>query len=289
MWRKTRMVVALLAIATSVAPALASEPTAVATITKKLLWRQEFNGKANTAPDPKAFTYDLGDGGGWGNSEQQYYTKQRQNIRIDGKGNLVISAVRIPDPLFFDPCISCQFTSARVKTQDRVGFRYGRMEARIKIPAGVGTWPAFWMLGADLGKTTTWPDSGEIDIMEAKGSQQNWAYGTVHGPGYSGGQAIGGLYISPQTLSEGYHVYSIDWKPNLIEFYVDGNPYFSIDPSLLGGRRWVFNKEYFLILNIAMGGNFTGEIDPDLKQADMYIDYIRYYSLNGVGRVFKHS
>ena len=288
MWRNARIIMALVVIVIGVGPALAAEPNA-ATVTKKLLWRQEFNGKANTAPDPKVFTYDLGDGGGWGNSEQQYYTKQRQNVRIDGKGNLVISAVRIPDPLYFDPCITCSFTSARLKTQDRVGFRYGRIEARIKIPAGVGTWPAFWMLGADLGKTTTWPDSGEIDIMEAKGSQPNWAYGTVHGPGYSGGQAIGGLYISPQVLSEGYRVYSIDWKPNLIEFYVDGNPYFQLDPTLLGERKWVFNKEYFLILNIAMGGNFTGEIDPALQQADMYIDYIRYYSLNGIGKVIKRS
>ena len=130
MWQKTRIAMALLLAGASIQPVLALEPS-VATVTRKLLWSQEFNGKANTAPNPKVFTYDLGDGGGWGNSEQQYYTKQRQNVRIDGQGNLVISAVRIPDPLYFDPCITCSFTSARLKTQDRIGFRYGRIEARI--------------------------------------------------------------------------------------------------------------------------------------------------------------
>ena len=285
MKRQARFCVAALALISGVLmsliqPADASTPA-------KLLWRQEFNGKAGSPPDPKVFTYDLGDGGGWGNSEQQYYTNKRQNVRMDGNGNLLISAVRIPDPLFFDPCISCQFTSARLKTADRVGFRYGRIVVRAKVPAGVGTWPAIWMLGADLGKTTQWPDSGEIDIMEAKGSQPFYAYGTVHGPGYSGGNSVGGIYLSPTELSANFHVFRIDWLPNKIEFFVDGTPYYTVTPNSIGQNKYVFNKEFFLIMNIAMGGNFAGEIDPSVQQADMYIDYIRYYSLNGQGRLFK--
>lgn len=275
----------LLLAATFIAPEAGPAQAAPAS---KLLWSQEFNAKAGTAPDPKIFKYDLGEGGGWGNSEQQYYTNKKQNIRLDGKGNLVITARRIPDPLYFDPCISCQFTSARINTADRVGFRYGRMVIRAKLPAGVGTWPALWMLGADLGKTHPWPDSGEIDIMEAKGSQPTYAYGTVHGPGYSGGNAVGGVYSSPLELNSGFHVYSIDWLPNRIDFIVDGTPYFQVTPDAIGPNKYVFNKEFFLIMNLAMGGNFTGDIDPELQQADLAIDYIRYYSLNGQGRVFKH-
>ena len=262
-------------------------PSADAAAASKLLWRQEFNGRANSAPDTKVFGYDLGDGGGWGNSEEQYYTNKRENVRIDGKGNLVLSAVRIADPLNFGPCFTCKFTSARIKTQDKLHFRYGRLVVRAKIPAGVGTWPAVWMLGGDLGKSTSWPASGEIDIMEAKGSLPTYAFGTVHGPGYSGGGAVGGIYSSPTTLSDDYHNFAINWLPNSIEFEVDGTPYFQVTPNSIGDNKYVFNKEFFLILNIAMGGNFTGDIDPELARADLYVDYIRYYSINGVGKVVK--
>lgn len=265
-------------------------PQAEAASSKKLLWRLEFNGKAGVGPDRSIFNYDLGDGGGFGNSEQQYYTNLRANSKTDGKGNFVISAIRIPwSSTILDKCISCQFTSARINTANKLGFKYGRLEARMKLPTGVGTWPAFWMLGASLGKTKTWPEAGEIDIVEAKGSDPVAAYGTVHGPGYSGGSGKGGVFVSPTPLSDEFHTYAIEWKPNLIDFYVDSNLYFSMTPLMASPNKYVYNGEFFLILNLAMGGNFTGDIDKELQRADLTIDYIRYYSIDGQGKLIKHK
>jgi beta-glucanase (GH16 family) len=268
----------------------AAGPQASAAPARKLLWHLEFNGKAGVGPDRTVFNYDLGDGGGFGNSEQEYYTAARANSKTDGKGNFVITANRIPwSSTILDKCISCQFTSARINTANKLGFKYGRLEARMKVPAGLGTWPAFWMLGASLGKTTTWPASGEIDIVEAKGAEPTYAFGTVHGPGYSGGSGIGGIYNAPAPLSDDFHTYAIEWKPNLIDFYVDSNLFFSMTPQMASPNKYVYNNEFFLILNLAMGGTFAGDLDKDLQTADLAVDYIRYYSINGVGKLIKHK
>lgn len=253
-------------------------------LAKKYLWQVEFNGKKGEAPSSKWFKYNVG-GNGWGNSEEQYYTSSRKNSATDGKGKMVFTASRITyEKLSDDKYFPNKFTSARLYTKGKVSFKYGRMEARIKLPAGVGTWPAFWMLGTDS-STNIWPDCGEIDIMEAKGSLPNTTFGTVHGPEYFGGGGISGGTTLQTPLSEGYHVYAINWKPNSIEWYIDDVLYHSITKDQIAPREWVFNKSFFLILNLAMGGLFTGDIDPELQEAKMYVDWIRYSKFDGWGKV----
>jgi beta-glucanase (GH16 family) len=264
-------------------------PASGATVTKKLIWRQEFNGKALIKPNAAIWNYDLG--GMNANSEEQLYTNSKYNAATDGKGNLIITAKPIIEgSAQWEKCISCKFSSARIKTQGKVGFRYGRMEARIKMPAGQGTWPAFWMLGANLEKVG-WPESGELDIVEARGGDPLIVFGTAHGPGYNGseGTQIGNTIFATRPLSEDYHVYAIEWTKNSVNWYFDNQLYHRLTPSSTSPNSYVFNREFFLILNLAMGGSFTGDIDPNLKSARMYVDYIRYYQLNGVGAVIKHK
>lgn len=185
-------------------------------------------------------------------------------------------------------CPECLFTSAKIKTAKKLSFQYGRMEIRMKNPAGIGTWPAFWMLGVDLLAGNPWPECGEIDIMEARGFMGEAAFGTIHGPNYSGGRGFGSTYNNGAQLSDAFHTYAIEWKKNQIDFYVDDSMYFSVTPKDIAPGRWVFNQEFFLILNLAMGGEFAGELDPALMQSQMSIDYIRFYSINGIGKVKKH-
>lgn len=263
----------------------------------KLLWADEFNGKKG-APDPKVWDYDLGNSYGWGNAELEYYTKSPSNVKVDGKGKLIITANRISDQSGFsigtapgteqilNTCWECQFTSAKIKTAKKLSLQYGRLEIRMKTPVGVGTWPAFWLLGNDLLTGSSWPECGEIDVLEARGYQPQLAFGTVHGPGYSGG--IAGSQLNNVTpLSDDFHIYAIEWKKDQIKFFVDDLLYYTADPTVTRGGRWVFNQKFYMILNLAMGGNFTGDIDPTVMSAQMSIDYIRYYSINGTGKVTK--
>jgi beta-glucanase (GH16 family) len=288
---KSKRIAAVLVAALSASLCIGAGATAPATaVTKyKLLWSQEFNDKKVGRLSSKVWDYDLTDGYGWGNSEQEYYTNSLRNVKVDGKGNLVITALRLSDtdPIL-DHCFSCTYTSARIKTAGITGFRYGRMVARMKLPTETGTWPAFWMLGGSLIKGGTWPESGEMDIVETAGAAPNVVHGTVHGPGYSGGNGRGSTYYAPNPVSNGFHTYAIDWLPNKIVFTFDGHPYFTMTPADTGGNRYVFNQEFFLILNLAMGGEFTGDTDPAVKSSTMTVDWIRYYSINGQGRVFKH-
>jgi beta-glucanase (GH16 family) len=262
---------------------------AQATTTYKLLWSQEFNNTKPAKLDPKVWDYDLTDGYGWGNSEEEYYTNSFHNVTINGKGQLAINALRLSDtdPIL-DHCFTCTYTSARIKTAGLVGFRYGRMEARIKMPTDTGTWPAFWMLGNPLLKGGTWPECGEIDMVETRGSAPNIVQGTIHGPGYSGGNAVTSTNYAPFPVSNGYHIYGVDWLPNKITFMFDRKPYFTVTPSDVRGNRWVFNGEFFMILNLAMGGEYGGNTDPSVTKATMLVDWIRYSSINGQGKVIKH-
>ena len=168
----------------------------------------------------------------------------------------------------------------------KVDFKYGRIKGRIRVAEGVGTWPAFWMLGYD---GQQWPDCGEIDIVETRGYMDNVAFGTIHGPGYSGGNGRGSVFDNVKPLSKWYHTYAIDWTPDKIVFSVDYQPYFTVEPMDVTPNEWAYNnREFYLIANLAMGGEFTGEIDPKVNKAQMSIDYIKYYSINGVGKVLKH-
>lgn len=276
--------------ANHVAPAARAgvSPIAASTPTARLKWKIDFTGRAGTLPPSSVFNYDLG-GGGWGNNEHQAYTTY--NATYNGGGALMIRAKRVTygDGDIPEPCPItgnvCEFESARLQTRGKIAFQYGRIEARMKMPAGDGTWPAFWLLGNDI-LSNAWPNCGEIDIMEAKGAIPNNVYGTAHGPGYSGGDGIVNTYYNTAPLSAGYHTYRVDWLRNSIKWYVDGKLYHTVTPSIVGSNHtYVFNRPMFLIMNLAMGGWFTGDIDPDVQKADFYIDYVSFSTLNGVGTI----
>ena len=249
------------------------------TVGWKLLWADEFSGSANSPPDSAKWGYDIGNGSpdnpGWGNNEKETYTNSTANAFQDGKGHLVIRALNN----------NGNYTSARLKTQSTFTFTYGKVEARIKLPYAQGIWPAFWTLGADISKVG-WPASGEIDVMENFGVQNKDAsvnHGTIHGPGYQGA-GISAIYTLPanRQISAGFHVFSVDWEPGSIEFFVDGNSYLKTTPaSLPAGGQWVFdNNPMFLLLNVAVGGSPAPVGDPDATTQfpqDMLIDYVRIY------------
>jgi beta-glucanase (GH16 family) len=241
-----------------------------------LTWNDEFDDADGSAPDPKKWTAETG-GGGWGNNELEYYTARRTNSRVE-KGNLVIDALQ---EKFTGPDgVTREYTSARLKTEKLFTQKYGKFEARIRIPKGQGMWPAFWMLGDDI-SVAGWPACGEIDIMENVGSEPATVHGTIHGPGYSGGKSLGGPYAVPSgNVADDFHLFAIEWEPKEIRFYVDGHLYETRTPAdLPAGARWVFDHPFFLILNVAMGGNWPGSPDASTKfPQEMLVDYVRVYS-----------
>ncbi|MFY1633927.1 lectin [Solwaraspora sp. WMMB335] len=244
-----------------------------------LTWSDEFNGAAGTAPDAAKWRRDIG-GGGWGNNELQYYTGSTANAAHDGNGNLVVTARR-ENPAGYNCWYgSCQYTSARLLTAGTFTQAYGRFEARIKIPRGQGIWPAFWMLGDNFG-SVGWPDSGEIDIMENIGREPATVHGTLHGPGYSGGAAVTGSYTTPggRPLADDFHVFAVDWAPDAITWSVDGTVYSRKTAADLRGNRWVFDHPFFMILNVAVGGNWPGSPDGSTSfPQQMLVDYVRVYA-----------
>ena len=234
-----------------------------------LVWNDEFDGDSGTAPSDTKWTYDIGTGqNGWGNNELQSYTNNSRNISKDGLGHLVITAIKDG---------TGNYTSARIKTEGLFSQQYGRIEARIKTPTGSGIWPAFWMLGSNI-KDVGWPQCGEIDIMEQKGKFSNITYGTLHGPGYSGGEAISTAYgLQNDRFDMDFNIYAVEWDENQIDFYVNNYLYKRVKPSDIPGE-WVFNQPFFIIMNVAVGGNFVGP--PNINTpfpCSMYIDYIRVY------------
>jgi beta-glucanase (GH16 family) len=249
-----------------------------------LLWSQEFNEKSGTKPNPKYWNYDLGDGRGWGNRELQLYTNV--NAKTTGRGILAITALQI-SPKKKQICYYgyCEWSSARITTKNKVWIKYGTIEARIQMPAGKGTWPAFWMLGQNIDEVS-WPNSGEIDITEGLGRTPFLAYATIHGPGYFGGSSIGISHLNPKKLSDRFHTYGINWSEDSIEWTFDGEVIFKQSKDSIAPRTWVFNQPFSLILNIAMGGEFGGEIGKDSKSGlQMKVDWIRVKKFNGQGEV----
>jgi beta-glucanase (GH16 family) len=244
-----------------------------------LVWSDEFNSAAGTAPNSANWTMEVG-GNGWGNNERQYYTNSTNNVAHDGQGNLVITARRENTATTPYTCHygRCEYTSARLISSGKREFLYGRIEARLKLPYGQGIWPAFWMLGNNIGQVN-WPTCGEIDIMENVGYAPGTLYGTVHGPGYSGAGGVGGNYTLPngQRFADAFHVFAVEWEPNVIRWYVDGNLYFTVTPSQVSGT-WVFDHPHFLLLNLAVGGNWPGNPDGTTVFPQTYhIDYVRVY------------
>ena len=243
-----------------------------------LAWSDEFDGAAGSPPDPASWQPEVG-GHGWGNQELQYYTDNRDNARLDGAGNLQI-VVRRSDPQLRDHRFGgCRYTSARLTTKDRVGFTYGLVQARIRLPQGRGIWPAFWMLGQNIDRVG-WPQCGEIDVMENFGKDPTVVHGTVHGPGYAGTEGITTAYRAAAGLADDFHLYAVHWEPDRIRWYLDDQLYSTLTPEDLQGRHpWVFDQDFFLLLNVAVGGTFSVTPDPSATfPQTMLVDYIRIYA-----------
>ncbi len=241
-----------------------------------LVWADEFNGPNGSTVDPKNWTFEIG-GNGFGNDELEYYTDRPKNAVVEN-GNLVIHALK--EQYTGQDGVTRDYTSARLKTQGKFSQRYGRFEARIKIPYGQGLWPAFWMLGDDI-TTAGWPDCGEIDMMENIGKEPATAHGSIHGPGYSGSEGIEARTSlqAPQRLADNFHVYAAEWEPRVIRFYLDDQLYVTRTPAdLPRGRKWVFDHPFFLLLNVAVGGGWPGNPDATTTfPQTMLVDYVRVY------------
>ena len=253
------------------------------------VWQDEFNLTEGSAPDSAIWSSENGDGskaaagGGWGNRERQYYIPTL--AKITTAGSLQIDATTSGageyNCYYKTPC---EWVSSKYITKDKVGFKYGRIEARIKGPVGAGTWGAFWMLGADI-DSRLWPWCGEIDVTELVGKAPNTSYGFLHGLLSGGFGGRGTTVDMPKGYADDYHTYAVDWLPESIDWYVDGTLFGSQQKK---DKDWVFDHEFYLVMNLAMGGNLGGPIEPGLKQASISFDWIKFSTINGVGEVIKH-
>lgn len=231
---------------------------------QKLVWSEEFNGQEL---NQDIWNFELGDGCpklcGWGNNERQIYTTTNHRFE-DGK--LIIRANKEED----------RYTATRITTQGKKSFQYGRIEARVKLPQGEGLWPAFWLLGNNITEVG-WPRCGEIDVMEYVGKKPGEIFTSLHT------QSSFGNTINTETkyiegIEEGYHIFEVDWQETQISFAVDGTKVYTYQPEVYNEETWPFNQPFFLLLNLAIGGNFGGpNVDDTIFPQDYYIDYIRVY------------
>lgn len=243
----------------------------------KLIWSDEFEEEG--APNPENWTYDLGHGhNGWGNREIQEYTDKAENVRVEN-GRLIIDVIKDK---------SGQWTSGRVKSQGLQQFQYGRIEFRAKLPAGVGTWSALWLLGENFVEKG-WPACGEIDVMEHVGRDHGTIHSVLH-TSYSHGDSHTKGITKVEDCTTTFHVYSVDWTPEAITFSVDDVPHYVYSPEVKNEKNWPFDAPFFLIMNIAMGGTFGSHpdhesdgkkngIDPNLTHSRMEVDYVRVYDM----------
>ena len=261
------------------------DTTTTPKITYTQVWSDEFDGAAGSSVDPAKWSFDLGDGCtagicGWGNNEKEYYTNASDNVSLDGQGHLAIVArpAVLNTTCYYGPC---KYTSAKITTRGKMSAAPGRVEARIRIPKGQGLWPAFWMLGNDFANVG-WPASGELDIMENKGSAPSTSSSAIHGPGYSGNTpfAHANTISAPATLADDYHLYAVEWDAVGASFYVDGIMHYQVlrgDIQRYGTS--ILDKPYYIILNLAVGGNFDGDPASDsILPATMLVDYVRVYT-----------
>ena len=260
---------------------------AVVPRTYNLIWSDNF--QSSSSLNPSIWKPENGDGTeyknrGWGNKERQYYLANQ--ISFDSANGLNINATRSGAEKY--SCYygtNCEWISSKYVTKGLVGFKYGRIEARVKGPAGGGSWAAFWMLGADIDQRP-WPGCGEIDVVELLGRDPKTVYGTPHGP------ASGQSYTTDleSGFANDFHTYAVDWLPDQITWYLDGKAYGSLNRSSLVDptHTWIFDHEFYLLMNLAMGGTFGGEIDPKLQNSSMSIQWVRFSTINGIGEVIKH-
>ncbi|MFI5665789.1 ricin-type beta-trefoil lectin domain protein [Streptomyces sp. NPDC051704] len=263
----------------------AEPPTTAAAAAAAATFSDEFDGPAGAAADPGKWQTETGDN--VSNHERQYYTAGNRNAALDGQGHLVITARRENPGNYACWYGRCEYTSARLNTAGRFTQAYGHVEARLKVPRGQGMWPAFWMLGNDIGQVG-WPNSGEIDVMENVGFEPSTIHGTIHGPGYSGSGGIGAAYTLPggEAFADAFHTFAVDWAPDSISWSVDGAVYQRRTPADLGGRTWAFNKPFFLILNLAVGGYWPGDPDGGTSfPQQLVVDHVRVTTSDtGTGR-----
>lgn len=237
----------------------------------QIVMQDEFD--VDGAPDASIWKNDIGTGiNGWGNNELQYYTDRNQNVKVEN-GYLLITAQK-------ENYEGASYTSAKLKTKGLFEQKYGRFEARIRVPFGQGMWPAFWLLGANDDEVQ-WPNCGEIDIMEIRGQNPTTVLGTVHGPGYSGGNAITKSYnLGNDRFDTDFHIFGIEWGPDYINYYVDDVLYNQIKPTDVTGS-WVFDHPFYIIINLAVGGNFVGSPTSEtVFPQTMLVDYVRVYKYN---------
>ena len=279
---------------------LLSIGTPTTPVTRTLLWSDEFNGALGTAPDATKWTADTTDGCaapynncGWGNGERQYYLTSKNTHDGSSQGNLTISATRQTNSTNYNCYFGrCEWLSGKITTYNKVGFTYGYLEARMKLSPGQGSWPAFWMLGSNIA-TLPWPACGELDIMEYKGTFPSVTYGTAHYANSGGAHAYKGSTKDVGVdLSLDYHRYGLMWKPDEVAFYFNDALVYSVQKSETGLTRWPFgpnaqgqDPSFYAIFNLAMGGQFGGTIDPALNSSALNVDWVRYYSVDGLGKV----
>jgi beta-glucanase (GH16 family) len=240
----------------------------------------DFNGTAGSAVNSSNWRPETGDN--VNNHEREYYTSGTNNAALDGQGDLVITAKKENPANYQCWYGTCTYTSSRLSTAQTFTQAYGHFETRMKLPRGQGMWPAFWMLGNNIG-TVGWPNSGELDIMENVGYEPGTIHGTIHGPGYSGSAGIGAGYTLPngQSFSDAFHTFAVDWSPNSISWSVDGIVYQTRTPADLGGNTWVFDHPFYIILNLAVGGYWPG--DPDSTTSfpqQLVVDYVHVTTSN---------
>ena len=238
----------------------------------QLVWEDNFTGPAGQSPDATKWTYDIGIGpgnDGWGNQELQYYTDRPENVALDGAGNLAITARS-------ESYAGRAFTSARINTKGIFSQAYGRFEARIKMPWGPGIWPAFWMLGDNIDEVS-WPQCGEIDIMEYLGHEPKTTHGTLH-YNNSGHRYQGDSYNLPgaQNFNDNFHIFSLVWSEYGLKWYVDYNLFFELTDDEVAFEA--FRLLQFFIMNVAVGGNWPGYPDETtVFPQTMQVDYVRVF------------
>jgi len=263
------------------------DETQEVTTLNNLVMSDEFD--VDGAPDSNMWGYENGDGTnegipGWGNNELQYYTDRPENVIVEN-GVLIITAKE-------ESFEGKGYTSARLTSQDLFEQQYGRFEARIRVPFGKGYWPAFWLLGVP--KTISvdgeevleeWPAVGEIDIMEYLGDEPSNVFGTLHGPGFSGAESISKEFtLENDRFDTGFHVFGIEWSPTSVNFYVDGNIYQTLTREDVAEKTdgegvWVFDRPFYIILNVAIGGNLPGNpTENTVFPQSMIVDYVRVYN-----------
>lgn len=233
-----------------------------------LVWADEFNGK--NSPNLNKWSFDLG-GGGWGNGELQTYTNNRSNVR-QSNGNLVIQAL-------YDSSIG-SYTSGRIKTQNKASWLYGRIDVRAKLPRGVGSWPAIWMMPQGAKYGSQYLANGEIDMMEEVGADQNEVNASAHSLTYN--PANGNVRSCRRMVADAdvaFHSYSLEWDPSYLSFQVDGVEYCRVNNDYTGFASWPYDQSYYLILNLAVGGSWGGYkgVDTTSLPWQFMIDYVRVY------------